>query len=349
MIKVLFVASFPPPVHGSAMVSQYVANLIEPDYDVHRVNIGSNDVLASYGSNTLKKSILGLFKLLRLIKEISGGFNKVYFTPAINGPAFWRDIIIVLLIKLKNPRASLILHMHNKGLEKSYIRRAFFNLITKSHSVIALSKKLALPYRNRVVVVKNFPIGIPENSIKPRKKIERIGYLSNYIIAKGILTFVDIAMEFRNKDLEFMCAGKDADCTKEELLSLIDFHGLSNLVVSGPKYNDDKWTFLDSLDVLLFPTTYSNECSPLVLLEAMSRGVLVISFNEGGIEDMLPKDTSCLVSGKNMMIATLNKLINDPSMFVEERVKQDLFFRSNFTEENFIKDILELFNDQSTY
>ena len=203
---------------------------------------------------------------------------------------------------------------------------------------------MAEPYRNRVVVVKNFSIGIPENSIKPRKKIERIGYFSNYIIAKGIVTFVDIAKEFRNMDVEFVSAGKDADCTKEELLSLVDFHGLVNFKVNGPKYNDDKWTFLDSLDVLLFPTTYPNECSPLVLLEAMSRGVLVISFNEGGIEDMLPKDTLCLVSDKNMMIATLNKLISDPLTFIEEIEKQDLFFRSNFTKENFNKDILELFN-----
>lgn len=344
MIKVLFVAAFPPPVHGSAMVSQYVANLIELDFDVQRVNIGSKDVLQTYNSNAFKKGLLGLYKLFGQVRDISGGFNKVYFTPAINGPAFWRDIILLLLIKLKNPNASFILHMHNKGLEKSYFRRECFNLIVKNDTVVALSKKLAEPYRNRVVVVKNFSIGIPENSIKPRKTIERIGYLSNYIIAKGIVTFVDIAKEFRNKDVEFVSAGKDADCTKEELLSLVDFHGLVNFKVNGPKYNDDKWTFLDSLDVLLFPTTYPNECSPLVLLEAMSRGVLVISFNEGGIEDMLPKDTLCLVSDKNMMIATLNKLISDPLIFIEELAKQDLFFRSNFTKENFNKNILELFN-----
>jgi hypothetical protein len=45
-----------------------------------------------------------------------------------------------------------------------------------------------------------------------------------------------------------------------------------------------------------------------------------------------------------MMIATLNKLISDPLIFIEELAKQDLFFRSNFTKENFNKDILELFN-----
>ena len=56
MIKVLFVAAFPPPVHGSAMVSQYVANLIEPDFNVQRINIGSKkDVLAKYNSNAFKK------------------------------------------------------------------------------------------------------------------------------------------------------------------------------------------------------------------------------------------------------------------------------------------------------
>jgi len=344
-MKVLFVAALPPPVHGSAVVSDYVINLMEPKHDIYKINIGSKDVLLTYNSRVVKKFFLGLRKLLIVSKESSGDYDKVYFTPAINGLAFWRDIILILIIKLKNSKASVIFHMHNKGLENSYIKRILFNFITKNDVVVVLTKKLSAPYKNAVKIIKNFPVGAPNTSIRIKDEISRIGFLSNYIVEKGIKSFVDIAFEFGNTSLKFEAAGKDADCTRNELLSIIASKGQSNLKVHGPKYDDDKWRFLDSLDVLLFPTTYSNECSPLVLMEAMSRGVLVISFNEGGIEDMLPQDTMCLVQGEREMIEVLNMLINEPLLFVEERKKQQLFFHSDFTAENFEKEILSLFNE----
>jgi glycosyltransferase involved in cell wall biosynthesis len=344
-VKVLFVVALPPPIHGSALVSDYVINLIEPKYDIHKINIGSRDVLSTYNSGVVKKIISGLHKLLRVLIDLSGGYDKVYFTPAINGLAFWRDIILILLIKLKNSKASVIFHMHNKGLENSYIKRILFNYITKNDVIIVLTKKLSVPYKSDVNIVKNFPIGAPKTSIRIKEKISRIGFLSNYIVEKGIKSFVDIAFEFRNTNLKFEAAGKDADCTRNELLSIVDSKGHLNLQVHGPKYDEDKWRFLDSLEVLLFPTTYSNECSPLVLMEAMSRGVLVVSFNEGGIEDMLPHDTICLVPGIKEMIEVLYMLINKPSLFVEELERQQLFFHSNFTEKNFKNEILTLFNE----
>jgi len=48
-------------------------------------------------------------------------------------------------------------------------------------------------------------------------------------------------------------------------------------------YGEEKLPFFQQADVFVFPTFYSNECFPLVLLEAMEQGLPCISTNEGGI------------------------------------------------------------------
>ena len=317
-MKVLFIAAFPPPVHGSALVSEYLVKLIEPKFDVYRINLGSKDVLSSYNSSRLRKFIKGIFRLIRIVIQIPRNSDIIYFTPALNGMPFWRDMIILLSINIKNPIASVLLHMHNKGLEKSSTKRKVFNCLSGNATIIALTKKLACPYGSSVRVINNFSINNPNIEVKRKKNVSRVGYLSNYILDKGIRTFIDIAFELRHREVEFEAVGNDADCTRDNLLKLIKKNEQNNIKIFGPKHKQEKWRFIDSLDVLLFPSTYSNECSPLVILEAISRGVLVISFNEGGIEDMLPKNSMCLVSGYNQMLDVLNKIIDNPELFNRE-------------------------------
>ena len=45
--------------------------------------------------------------------------------------------------------------------------------------------------------------------------------------------------------------------------------------------------FIGSLDIFLFPTNYANEAEPLVIYEAMRRGVYVIACDRGAISEML--------------------------------------------------------------
>lgn len=342
-MKVLFIAAFPPPVHGSALISEYLVKLIEPKFDVISISLGSKDVLSSYNSSRLKKLIKGILRLIQIVLTMPRNCDIVYFTPALNGLPFWRDMVILLFINMKNPTASVLLHMHNKGLEKSRKKRKVFNHLSCNATIIALTKKLAYPYSGQVRVINNFTINDPDITFKRKENVSRVGYLSNYILDKGIRTFVDIAFDLKHTPLEFEAVGNDADCTRENLLEIIKNNKQTNIKILGPKYDQDKWRFIDRLDILLFPSTYSNECSPLVLLEAMSRGVLVISFNEGGVEDMLPKNSLCLVSNKPQMLNVLNKLIDNPELFNKERLAQKLFFDSKFTEKKFKTQMIDLF------
>lgn len=53
----------------------------------------------------------------------------------------------------------------------------------------------------------------------------------------------------------------------------------------GRKYGDEKNAIFANADIFIHPTT--EDCFPLVLLEAMSYGLSIVTTNEGGIPDIV--------------------------------------------------------------
>ena len=94
----------------------------------------------------------------------------------------------------------------------------------------------------------------------------------------------------------------------------------------------------------MFPTFYSNECFPLVILEAMEYGLPVVSTNEGGIQDIiLDGKTGYVVEKHNpaALATALEHLINDPGLRTRMGNAGRKRFEEAFTEEVFEKRISE--------
>jgi glycosyltransferase involved in cell wall biosynthesis len=126
----------------------------------------------------------------------------------------------------------------------------------------------------------------------PRPICRVIGHLSNLTAAKGVFDVVELAewADREKLDFEFRIAGPFEDekvkgefCTRT--------CRLNNIRYFGPLYGAEKQTFLEELDAFVFPTHYRNEAEPLVLLEALSHGCPVISYDRGSIPAIV--DEAC--------------------------------------------------------
>lgn len=82
--EILFIMHMPPPVHGAAMVGQYIhdSKLINDKFDSHYINLTTAKNLQDIGKVGIRKSL----------KEIR--LDLVYITPNACGGAFYKDYIV---------------------------------------------------------------------------------------------------------------------------------------------------------------------------------------------------------------------------------------------------------------
>ena len=116
----------------------------------------------------------------------------------------------------------------------------------------------------------------------------RIGFISNISKSKGIDTFLDTLekLDAEGIDFEALIAGPFGNQReKREILPRI--LARRNAAYKGALHDQEKEDFYDSIDVLLFPSRYKNEAEPLVIYEAMCRGIVVIANEIGCIKDAI--------------------------------------------------------------
>jgi len=108
----------------------------------------------------------------------------------------------------------------------------------------------------------------------------------------------------------------------------------------GKKYDEDKEAFFENADLFVFPTFYSNECFPLVLLEAMQHGLPCISTNEGGIPDIVKHDESGFICNKKApqsLAKSIELLLNSPERMKRYGVNGRKRYDNHFSIECFEK------------
>ena len=100
--------------------------------------------------------------------------------------------------------------------------------------------------------------------------------------------FLEAIKELKNHSIPFKVdiVGNSGDVLIEEAKSYVKREGLEGkVVVQGPKYGEQKEAILAESEVLVFPT--SHEAFGLVIIEAMAKGLAVISTNTGAIPEIV--------------------------------------------------------------
>ena len=172
MKHILFITPLPPPVHGSAMVSQYIkdSELIRGEFDCDFVNLSTSRRMDEIGKGGAKKLLrfAGSFFLL-FYKLLVHRYDLCYLAITCHGVGFLKDAPFVLLCKLFGRR--IVIHQHNKGMSGCIDRwpyRWLIPYIYKHARVILLSWHL---YPDIAQAVKREQVMICPNGIAAEQQV----------------------------------------------------------------------------------------------------------------------------------------------------------------------------------
>ena len=100
--RILFIMHMPPPVHGAAMMGQYIHDsaLVESSFDCRFINLAIARGLKDVGHFRFGKAA-DYLRLLATIRREIRAFSPdlVYVTPNTVGVPFFKDLVITGLIK----------------------------------------------------------------------------------------------------------------------------------------------------------------------------------------------------------------------------------------------------------
>lgn len=346
---VLFILHLPPPVHGAAMVGQYIrdSKLINSTFDCHYINLTTAESLQDIGKVSLKKLwrfLMLLITVFRYVRQVKP--RLVYITPNSCGGAFYKDFVVVQMLKWM--RCRVVVHYHNKGVAKRQnswfddkLYKAFFSRL----KVILLAESLFSDVqkyvkRNNVFICPN---GIPETleveaHAERHNAVPRLLFLSNLHEEKGVLVLLDALKILKERNYSFVCdvvGGGTVEINAARFGNEVKSRGLSSQVVyQGKKYGKDKAAFFEQANIFVFPTFYCNEAFPLVNLEAMEYKLPIVTTDEGGIPDVVKNGENGLIAKKKDAVSLadcMEKLLEDK--YLREKMGENGYrkFKSNFT------------------
>jgi glycosyltransferase involved in cell wall biosynthesis len=352
-LKILMILHLPPPVHGAAMMSKYLkeSSIINNTFSVDYINLSTSSELNDIGKPGFRK----LFSSLKLVGQVFSALRRknydlCYMTLTSSSPGFYKDFLVVFILKLF--RRKIVYHFHNKGvLDKSerwiddiLYRYAFRNTRSILLSPLLYGDLKKYVSRQDVFICAN---GIPLNgstrffrSAKDDFKCKFL-FLSHMMVEKGVVTLLDACKVLLEKHIQFEChfVGSWSDISKDQFEVMVRSRQLgSHVFAHGPKYGAEKEDYFKTSDVFVLPTFYRSECFSLVLLEAMSYGLPVVSTFEGAIPDIVVDgETGFVVQQKNshQLAAKLELLATRPDLRRAFGTKGRTRFEDNFTVKRF--------------
>lgn len=361
--KILFILHLPPPIHGAAMMGKYIhdSRIINEAFDCSYINLTLAKNLQDIGKGGFRKLIDFLYQLQRIYKNVKLHHpNLCYVTPSAKGGAFYKDFVVVMMLKAMGQK--VVVHYHNKGVATRQ-NRIFDNWLYqhffKGLKVILLAEPLFKDI-SKYVDRKNVlfcPNGIPVQE----KSLEQIAhkgfnilFLSNMMAEKGVWDLVEACHILKLKGKQFHChfVGKWSDITEDDFKEKIAYMNLKDSITAyGAKYGEDKNSFFQKTDVFVFPTYYNNECFPLVLLEAMEQKIACISTNEGGISSIIEDGKTGYIVKKEspqVLAEKIGILMEQPALCKAMGIAGRKKLEREFTLEKFeckLRDILQKISD----
>lgn len=352
MEDVLLVGQTPPPVNGQTTMIEELLKGRYRGIRLHHVRMTFSRNIEEVGNFQLRKILILLSTLVEIIRARMKSRAKIlYFPPA--GPTLIpviRDIVV--LAGTRWMFQFTVFHFHAAGLTEIYPRlprllRPLYNLAYRNPDLAIFTAKSssvagAMLGAKSISIVPN---GIPDPGadhtlVRRRTKdhIPCILFMGILCEGKGLFTLIEACTILKRNGADFrvVCAGAYGFGTSpQEVNALIETRGLKRYfnfpgILSGEKKRD---AFKEA-DVFCFPSHYFAESSPVVLIEAMSFQLPIVTTNWRGIPDIVGGSGGAFIvePKKPELIAdSLAKLLRDQELRTVMGKKNRLWFAENGT------------------
>lgn len=362
--KVLFLMQLPPPVHGASVVNKTIkdSEVINGAFKARYVDLSPAKSMNDLGKITPSK----LLRFISIFFESILTFLRykpalVYMTLSPHGAAFYKDSLILILIKMLGGK--VVVHMHGKGVrstaKRSTLLQWYYKFAFKGVAVIHLSKSLFKDLdgiRDTDSKIYELNNGIPDAGYGLKKgthsEVLNLIYLSNFVRTKGADTLLNainlLPGEYQGRFKLKLVGGFPDAGFKGEIEKLVKDVFSSDVDIVGPLYGEEKEKALNDASVFILPTRFKNECFPLSILEAMSFRLAIISTHEGAIPDMVLNGENGFVvdrEDEQALADRIKEYISNPLLSSNHGNRSRDFFEAKYTLENFENRLLSILNE----
>lgn len=319
MNNLIFFGELPnKAIHGISISNKINLDVLKKKYTLYVVQ--ENVDLKYFNRIAIFKIYAFLNSLIKIALR-SLKLNEVIFYTVLSVSLVGsiKTLLSILAFKLFSPKSKVFVHVHrgdlSKRLSSSIILKFIIEIVINiSYKIIYLHDDFAISENK--VILENTIVPETESKLKsinfPVNKKEFV-FLSNYIEEKGFYLVLNV---FNNLGYyKLSCYGSAVSNNSIDDIVLLSS---SNVKINSTVNENKKIEILKKGKILLFPSF--NEGMPLVILEAMCSGNIVIVSNVGVIKDMVGHDYPFIL--KTISEDAILEMINIMENYTDDELKK---------------------------
>lgn len=262
-----------------------ISNAPDKDFTLYRNNLDR----LYHGAKAMIRCYRDAKKVLKQHPEI-----QIMHTTTSSGMGSIRDYLLAKLCHKHNVKC--IMHCRFGTVKEKYESKDiwgkyFVKAVKEFDQTWVLDNRSATFLKSipeisdRIYLTPN-SIAVPDTCDFKPKDYHNIGFVGNVVETKGVFELVQAVAE-SSADVNLTIAGPGSANDIAKVKALAGAYFGEKIKYVGKLPNDKAVDLINSLDVVALPTYYSGEAFPISILEAMSRGKLVLSCPRAAIPDML--------------------------------------------------------------
>jgi glycosyltransferase involved in cell wall biosynthesis len=350
MRNITVLGAFPPPYHGSSIITKAIVEILKSEFVVNQVNSSLSKKNKDIGRLQVSKFVHMLNLCFRCL--LNRNHTTIYWCPAPNGIAFLKDSLLFILLKLFS-KSKVIIHIHARGFEiDSALVLWFKSRLLRDSKVFCVSQDmkntLVDSFRSNYYCVWN-PVLLKPNLKQVSRDLDLL-FVGNMFKQKGPLEFIEVVRIVKEQypGITAAMVGAEGDISFAEIeKNIIESHLEDNINFIGPMDHSELSEMYIRSKILIFPSVYEKESFGLVVAEAMTFGTPSIIYNQWGVRNLIDNGINgyiCEANDSGAMASRVKRLLGTEDEWTLMSRQSKLIAHERFSLKNYEDTILQLIN-----